>query len=62
VDIISKMEEWEMSPEEQKKPGAVLVFLPGIREINQVKQKLEAIVSTGYILTRRSQRDVVYLG
>jgi hypothetical protein len=31
VDIISNMEKWEMK-EQLKKPGAVLVFLPGIRE------------------------------
>ena len=45
AEIIGSMEQWERT-ETLKQPGAVLVFLPGLREINTVKQHLERIVST----------------
>jgi HrpA-like RNA helicase len=59
VDIISNMEKWEMK-EQLKKPGAVLVFLPGIREIKQVQQQLESIVSHFVQPATLLCNDVVY--
>jgi HrpA-like RNA helicase len=45
------MEEWERE-EQIKTPGAVLVFIPGIREINTVKRSLESVVRHNFFVNR----------